>query len=57
VKLRLEKCNQTKSDNSKNLLGQNMEWYKSIFGFNLSNEALDITTEGIGIEMTHGIDI
>jgi hypothetical protein len=34
-----------------------MEWYKSIFGFNLSNEALDITTEGIGIEMTHGIDI
>jgi len=38
VKLRLEKCNQTKSDNSKNLLGQNMEWYKSIFGFNLSNE-------------------
>jgi len=38
VKLRLEKCNQTKSDNSKNLLGQSMEGYKSIFGFNLSNE-------------------
>jgi hypothetical protein len=38
VKLRLEKCNQTKSDNSKNLLGQNREGYRSIFGFNLSNE-------------------
>jgi hypothetical protein len=38
VKLRLKKSNQTKSDNSKNFLGQNMEGYKSIFGFNLSNE-------------------
>jgi hypothetical protein len=38
VKLRLEKSNQTKSDNSKNLLGQNMEGYISIFGFNLNNE-------------------
>jgi hypothetical protein len=38
VKLGLEKSNQTKSDNSKNLLGQNIEGYKSIFGFNLSNE-------------------
>jgi hypothetical protein len=39
VKFRLKKCNQKKKiDNSKNLLGQNMEGYKSIFGFNLNNE-------------------
>jgi len=40
VKLRLKKCNQTKNDNSKNLLGQNMEGYISIFGFKLNNEWL-----------------
>jgi hypothetical protein len=46
VKSRLEKSNQTKSDRSKNLLGQNMEGYKSIFGFNLSNEL--VTHNNIG---------
>jgi len=38
VKLRWEKSNQTKNDNSKNLLGWNMEGYKWIFYFNWSNE-------------------
>jgi len=36
--IKIEKCNQTKSGNWKNLLGQNMERYKSNFDFNLSNE-------------------
>jgi hypothetical protein len=57
VKLRLEKCNQTKSDNSENLLGQNMEGYKSIFYFISIMSGLDITTQGVGIEMTSGIGI